>query len=51
LRFVMEDPRQLLSNAVAQYVIDQLCENGLRPESVVIPGFTNVSYPVRANPG
>jgi hypothetical protein len=51
LRFVMEDPRQLLSNAVAQYVIDQLCENGLRPESVVIPGFTNVAYPVRANPG
>jgi len=47
LRFVMEDPRQLLSNSVAHYVIDQLCENGYRPELVVIPGFTNVAYPIR----
>ena len=47
LRFVMEDPRQLLSNCVAHFVIDQLCENGVRPELVVVPGFTNVVYPVR----
>jgi hypothetical protein len=45
LRFVMEDPAQLLSNSVAHFVIDQLCENNNRPDSVVIPGFSNVSYP------
>jgi hypothetical protein len=45
LRFVMEDPAQLLSNSVAHFVIDQLCENNNRPELVVIPGFSNVSYP------
>jgi len=48
LRFVLEDPRQLLSNSVAHFVIDQLCENGYRPGSVVIPGFTDVAYPARA---
>jgi hypothetical protein len=47
LRLVMEDPRQLLSNCVAHFVIDQLCENGVQPELVVVPGFTNVAYPVR----
>ena len=47
LRFVMEDPTQLLSNSVAHFVIDQLCEHGNRPEAVVIPGFSNVSYPIR----
>jgi hypothetical protein len=45
LRFVMEDPTQLLSNSVAHFVIDQLCEHNNRPELVVIPGFSNVSYP------
>ncbi len=50
LRFVMEDPRQLLSNSVAHFVIDQLCENGYRPGSVVIPGFTSVTYPARVPP-
>jgi hypothetical protein len=45
LRFVMEDPTQLLSNSVAHFVIDQLCEHDNRPELVVIPGFSNVSYP------
>ena len=48
LRFVMEDPRQLLSNSVAHFVIDQLCVNDNRPERVVVPGFTNVTYPERA---
>jgi hypothetical protein len=47
LRFVMEDPTQLLSNSVAHFVIDQLCENDNQPERVVIPGFSSVSYPPR----
>jgi hypothetical protein len=45
LRFVMEDPTQLLSNSVAHFVIDQLCEHNNRPDLVVVPGFSNVSYP------
>ncbi len=44
LRFVLEDPRQLISNCVADYVIDQLCEHDCRPELVEIPGFTGVAY-------
>jgi hypothetical protein len=47
LRFVMEDPTQLLSNSVAHFVIDQLCGHNNQPELVVIPGFSNVSYPAR----
>ena len=47
LRFVMEDPTQLLANSVAHFVIDQLCESDNRPEKVVIPGFTNMRYPAR----
>ena len=47
LRFVMEDPTQLLANSVAPYIIDQLCDSGNRPEEVVIPGFTEVTYPKR----
>jgi hypothetical protein len=47
LRFVMEDPTQLLSNSVAHFVIDQLCEQNNQPELVVIPGFSKVSYPRR----
>jgi hypothetical protein len=47
LRFVMEDPGQLLANSVAPYIIDQLCANGNRPADVVIPGFTHVTYPPR----
>ena len=49
LRFVMEDPTQLLSNSVAHFVIDQLCESGNQPERVVIPGFSNMTYPTRRN--
>ncbi|WGS51595.1 DUF5624 domain-containing protein [Paraburkholderia sp. D15] len=45
LRRIMEDPAQLLSNCVADYVVDQLHEHGNRPQDVVIPGFTNVTYP------
>jgi hypothetical protein len=47
LRFVMEDPTQLLSNSVAHFVIDQLCEHDNQPGLVVIPGFSKVSYPAR----
>jgi Domain of unknown function (DUF5624) len=47
LRFVMEDPTQLLSNSVAHFVIDQLCEHDNQPDLVVIPGFSKVSYPPR----
>lgn len=45
LRFVMEDPTQQLANSVAHFVIDQLCDHDNRPEAVVIPGFTNMTYP------
>jgi hypothetical protein len=48
LRFVMEDPTQLLANSVAHFVIDQLCEHNNQPELVVIPGFSKVSYPTRS---
>jgi hypothetical protein len=47
LRFVMEDPAQLLSNSVAHFVIDQLCDHDNRPGAVVIPGFSNTAYPTR----
>ncbi len=47
LRFVMEDPGQQLANAGAQFIVDQLCANGNRPEQVVVPGFSNVTYPTR----
>ena len=45
LRFVMEDPAQQLANAGAQFIIDQLCANGNRPEAVVVPGLTGTTYP------
>ena len=45
LRRIMEDPSQLLSNCVADYIVDQLQANGNHPERVEIPGFTNVTYP------
>ena len=45
LRRIMEDPSQLLSNCVADYIVDQLHSNGNQPQKVEIPGFTNVSYP------
>ncbi|MDB6084421.1 MAG: hypothetical protein JWN43_2302 [Gammaproteobacteria bacterium] len=48
LRFVMEDPAQQLSNASAHYIIDQLCAVNNRPADVVVPGFTNLTYPKRA---
>jgi hypothetical protein len=51
LRMVMEDPRQLLANSVASYVVDQLCAAGNVPSKVFVPGFTGVTYPTRANFG
>jgi hypothetical protein len=47
LRLVMEDPGQLLANCVASYIIDQLCACGNRPGEVMIPGFSDVTYPTR----
>lgn len=44
LRRIMEDPQQLLSNCVADYIIDELRRCNYRPEDVQIPGFTNVNY-------
>ncbi len=44
LRFVLEDPRQLISNCVADLMIDQLCANDCQPENVRIPGFSDVAY-------
>ncbi|TPG16427.1 hypothetical protein EAH87_14440 [Sphingomonas koreensis] len=45
LRFVMEDPAQQISMAGSQFMIDQLCANGNRPDLVEIPGFTHTVYP------
>jgi hypothetical protein len=45
LRRIMEDPTQLLSNCVADYIVDQLYNNGNQPQKVDIPGFSNVTYP------
>jgi hypothetical protein len=50
LRFVLEDPRQLISNCVADYVVGRLCEHDCRPELVEIPGFSNVAYPKKRGP-
>ena len=47
LRLVMEDPRQLLSNAVSEFIIDELCDNGLNPAAVTIPCFTATQFPPR----
>jgi len=44
LRRIMEDPQQLLSNCVADYIVDELHRCNYRPEDVQIPGFTNVDY-------
>ena len=45
LRFVMEDPAQQLSNAVAHYILDQMDEDPIDPGAVFVPGFTDVPYP------
>jgi Domain of unknown function (DUF5624) len=48
LRLVLEDPRQLLSNVAASYVIDQLAAHDNEPSKVFIPGFSDVDYAQRA---
>lgn len=45
LRLVMEDPRQLLSNSVSEFIIDELAAHDLDPSRVIIPGFTNATFP------
>ena len=47
LRFVMEDPAQQLSNAVAHYILDQMQDDPVDPRTVFVPGFTDVAYPAR----
>jgi hypothetical protein len=49
LRFVLEDPRQLVSNCIADFMIDRLYECGFRPDHVFIPGFSDVVYPVQSS--
>jgi hypothetical protein len=46
LRVVLEDPRQLLSNCVADYAVAQLRAQGNRPDQVSIPGLSGVSYAI-----
>lgn len=48
LRMVMEDPRQLLSNSVAEFIIDELSDNALDPAAITIPCFTDTVYPPAA---
>ena len=45
MRLVMEDPRQLLSNTVSEFIIDELCAQDLDPGAVRIPGFTSRDFP------
>ncbi|VVD97549.1 hypothetical protein PIN31115_01928 [Pandoraea iniqua] len=47
LRRIMEDPAQLLSNCVADYIVDELARCDNDPSRAVIPGFTHVNYPTR----
>ncbi|QBR03664.1 DUF5624 domain-containing protein [Paraburkholderia pallida] len=49
LRRIMEDPAQLLSNCVADYIVDKLHANGNDPTRVPIPGFTDVEYPPKGS--
>ena len=44
LRRIMEDPTQLLSNCVADYVVEQLRLHGNRPQQVAVPGFTDLDF-------
>jgi len=44
LRRIMEDPQQLLSNCVADYVVAELRRCAMQPDQVRIPGFTDRSF-------
>jgi hypothetical protein len=44
LRRIMEDATQLLSNCVADYVVEQLRIHGYRPQDVAVPGFRNLDF-------
>ena len=46
LRYALEDSRELLSNCVANAVIDMLHQAGNQPDKVFVPGLTGVDYPV-----
>lgn len=47
VRYALEDSRELLSNCVANAVIDLLDQAGNRPDKVPIPGLTGIAYPPR----
>jgi hypothetical protein len=49
LRYALEDSRELLSNCVANAMIDLMHEAGNRPDKVYIPGLTDTDYPRRAS--
>jgi hypothetical protein len=44
LRFVLEDPTQLASNCVFDYVVDQLADADYDPAKVFLVGFSDVDY-------
>jgi len=46
MRMVLEDPRQLLSGAVTDFVVAQLIEHDNDPAKVIVPGLTDVDYPI-----
>jgi hypothetical protein len=45
LRVVMEDPRQLLSGAVTDYVSSELVRHANDPAAVTVPGLDGEPYP------
>jgi hypothetical protein len=45
LRLVMEDPRQLLSGSITDYVAEQLREMDNNPAAIVVPGLDGYAYP------
>ncbi len=49
VRRALEDSRELLSNCVANIVVDLLHEAGNRPADVFIPGLTGTAYPPRGS--
>ena len=49
LRVVMEDPRQLLSDAVSDYAAAQLAAASNDPGRITVPGLDGEPYPPLAN--
>ena len=49
LRVVMEDPRQLLSDAVSDYAAAQLAMSSNDPGRITVPGLDGEPYPPLAD--